>query len=288
MPATILSGRAVRDAILPELKEAFSRLAKMPILTIIQVGDRPDSNAYIQAKKNFAAKLGIETRHVKLPETISEKELIVKIWEQNEDESVKGIIVQLPIPIALDQDAVIEAISPKKDVDALTSANVRAWLEGREDALLPGTTRGVKELLAHYGIDLFGKHAVVVGRSMLVGKPLAALCLNENASLSVCHSKTADLAAETRKADILIVAAGRAKLIGADHVKPGAVVIDVGINTVKGEKLEDEIEEEVLVGDVDFDAVAQVASAVTPVPGGVGPMTVLGVFENLLDLCLRP
>lgn len=293
MSASILDGRAVRDALLPGLKERFSRLSSAPVLAIIQVGDRPDSNAYIQAKKNFAAKLGVEARHLKLPEAISEKELIARIWEQNEDEAVKGIIVQLPLPIALDQDAVIEAISPKKDVDALTSSSVKRWLEGREDALWPATTRGVKELLAHYKIDLFGTHAVVVGRSMLVGKPLAAFCLSENASLAVCHSKTADLAAETKQADILIVAAGKPGLIRADHVKPGAVVIDVGINTVKGEKLEDEIEDASsgvaatkLVGDVDFEAAASVASAITPVPGGVGPMTVLGLFENLADLCL--
>lgn len=287
MSTLILDGRAVRDARLAELKTRIANLIAKPVLAIIQVGDRPDSNAYIRAKASFADKLGIPVKHIRLPENISEKELIVKIWECNEDETVKGIIVQLPLPIELDQDAVIEAISPRKDVDALTAPSVKAWLEGREDALLPATTRGVKELLEHYEIDLFGRHAVVVGRSMLVGKPLAALCLAANASLTVCHSKTADLAAETSQADILIVAAGRPRLIGASHVKQGAVVIDVGINTVKGEKLEDEIEETTLVGDVDFEAVSPVASAITPVPGGVGPMTVLGVFENLVDLCVR-
>lgn len=286
MATLILDGRAVRDARMPELKARIAEIIEPPVLAIIQVGDRADSNAYIQAKSRFAEKLGVPVKHVKLPETISEKELIVKVWECNEDPTVRGIILQLPLPISIDAEAAIEAISPKKDVDALTSWNVKRWLEGREDAILPATTRGVKELLEHYEIDLFGKHVVVVGRSMLVGKPLAAYCLNENASVVVCHSKTPDLAAETKQAEILIVAAGKPQLIGAEHVRPGTVVVDVGINTVQGEKLDDEIEDRKLVGDVDFDAVSAVAAAISPVPGGVGPMTVLGLFENLADLCL--
>jgi methylenetetrahydrofolate dehydrogenase (NADP+)/methenyltetrahydrofolate cyclohydrolase len=285
MTALILNGRDVRDARMPELKARLGKLVKPPVLAIIQVGDRDDSNAYIRAKMKFAEKLGVPVKHVRLPETISTKELVVKVWECNEDESVKGIVVQLPLPLAIDQDEVIEAISPKKDVDALTPANVERWLEGREDALLPATTRGVKELLEYYKIPLDGTHAVVVGRSNLVGKPLAAFCMNENASVTVCHRKTADLAAETRQADILIVAAGKPRLITLDHVREGVVVVDVGINTVKGDKLEDEIEGHKLVGDVDFEAVSRVASAISPVPGGVGPMTVLGLFENLADLC---
>ena len=287
MSTLILNGKDVRDARLAELKARLAGLIAPPTLAIIQVGKREDSNAYIQAKTKFAEKLGVPVRHVRLPESISQKELIVKIWECNEDESVKGIIVQLPLPIELDQDAVLEAISPKKDVDALTSASVKAWLEGREDAILPATTRGVRELLEYYKIDLFGKHVVVVGRSMLVGKPTAAYALNESAFVTICHSKTPDLAAETKKADILIVAAGKPKLITASHVAEGAVVVDVGINSVKGEKFEEEIEGRKIVGDVDYDSVAPIASAITPVPGGVGPMTVLGVFENLVDLCLR-
>lgn len=287
MSTLILNGKDVRDARLAELKAQLGELIAPPMLAIIQVGDREDSNAYIRAKTRFAEKLGIPVKHIKLPETISEKELIVKVWECNENEEVKGIIVQLPLPIELDQDAVIEAISPKKDVDALTSTNVKMWLDGREDALLPATTRGVKELLEYYKVDLFGKHVVVVGRSMLVGKPLAAFALNQNASVTICHSKTNDLANHTKKADILIVAAGKPRLITAAHVGEGSVVVDVGINSVKGEKLEEEIDGRKLVGDTDYDAIVTIASAITPVPGGVGPMTVLALFENLADLCQR-
>ena len=285
MTATILDGKATRDARIPELKARFAALAAVPALAIVQVGDRPDSNAYIQAKKSFAAKLGVEARHLKLPETVSQDELEAAIRGLAEDRAVKGIILQLPVPLALDQDAALAAIPLEKDVDGLSAESVKRWLQGREDAIMPATARGVKELLSRYEIGLFQKRVVVVGRSMLVGKPIAAFCLNENASVTVCHSKTADLAAETSRADVLVVAAGRPGLVGADHVKPGAVVIDVGINTVQGAKLDDEIEGTTLVGDVDFAAVSPIASALTPVPGGVGPMTVLGLFENLADLC---
>lgn len=285
MPAIILDGRSVRDSRIPELQKKIQGLIKPPILAIIQVGDRPDSSAYIKAKMSFGEKVGVKTQLIKLDANIAQQELIARVWECNEDDSIKGIIVQLPLPTAIDQDAVIEAISPRKDVDGLTSFNVKRWLEGRVDAVLPATTRGVKQLLASYKIDLYGKHVVVVGRSMLVGKPLAAFCLNESAFVTVCHSKTPDLMSETKKADVLIVAAGKPGLIGASHIKPGAVVIDVGINSVTGQKLENEIAEAKLVGDVDFEPVSAVASAVSPVPGGVGPMTVLAIFENLADLC---
>lgn len=285
MSTLILDGRVARDARVPELMARVKSLNRSPTLAIIQVGDRPDSTAFIRAKKAFAAKIGVLAEVEKLPETISEAELIAIVEECNGDPDIRGIIVQLPLPIAIDADAVMETIDPDKDTDALTSYNVKRWVDGREDAILPATTRGVKELLAHYGIDLFGKNVVVVGRSTLVGKPLAAFCLSENATVTVCHSKTPDLAKVTKTADVLIVAAGKPKLIGADHVREGAVVIDVGINTTKGDKLEDEIAGKKLVGDVDYEAVSKIASAVTPVPGGVGPMTVLGLFENLIDLC---
>lgn len=287
MSAQILNGRVVRDALVNDLAKTISGLIKPPVLAIIQAGNNEDTNAYIEQKKSFGEKIGVKVRHIRLPESVSEEEIIARVWECNEDESIKGIIVQLPLPMTIDPDAVIEAMSPAKDVDGLTSRNVKLWLEGREAGVLPATTRGVKELLDYYKVDLFGKRVVVVGRSMLVGKPLFAYALNENASVTVCHSKTALLHEQTKKADVLIVAAGRPGLIGPDHVREGAVVIDVGINTVKGEKLEDEIPTRKLVGDVDFDKVKEIASAITPVPGGVGPMTVLALFENLADLCLK-
>ena len=285
MSTLLIDGRAARDAAMPGLIGQVKSLIRPPHLAIIQVGDRPDSTSYIKAKQAFAAKIGVKIKHVHVPESVTEKDLLEKIAALNADTDVQGIIVQLPLPLTLDRDAILEAVAPHKDADGLTSFNVKRWTEGLDGALMPATARGVKELLGYYKIDLFGKHVVVVGRSMLVGKPIAAYALNENATVTVVHSKTADLAEETRRADVLIVAAGRPKLINADHVREGTIVIDVGINTVKGEKLEDEIADKKLVGDVDFEAVQSIASAITPVPGGVGPMTVLGLFENLIDLC---
>ena len=283
MSHIILDGRVVREARLPALKEFFGGLAKPPVMTIIQVGDRPDSTAFIRAKSTFAAKVGVTVRHIHLPESITQAELLSVIAENNKASDVHGIIVQLPLPLSLDQETVIEAIDPTKDADGLSAANVKRWLSGHPAALYPATTRGVRELLSHYRIDIFGRKVAIVGRSMLVGKPLAAWALNENATVIVCHSKTPDLAAETKQADIVIVAAGRPGLVSAKHLKLGAVVVDVGINTVQGQKLEEEVGRR-LVGDVDFDSASTVASAISPVPGGVGPMTVLALFENLADL----
>ncbi len=285
MPTLIIDGRAAREARMPELAARIKKLIKPPHLAIIQVGDRADTASYIRAKTAFAAKIGVKVKHIHLPESATEKEVIEKVAKLNADAGVNGIVVQLPLPISIDRDAVIEAVAPHKDVDGLTSFNVKRWFEGNENAIVPATARGVKELLEHYRIELFGKHVVIVGRSMLVGKPIAAFALNENATVTVVHSKTPNLAEITSTADVLIVAAGRPKLITAEHVREGAVVIDVGINTLKGDKLEDEVEGHKLVGDVDFEAVKTVASAITPVPGGVGPTTVLGLFENLADLC---
>ena len=276
MSATIIDGRIVRDSIILDLKERFSTLLHVPTLAIIQVGDRPDSTAFIRAKKSFAQKIGVNETHIKVDETISEKELVAIIKRCNKDASIHGIIVQLPLPLHIERDTIIDAIDPHKDADGLTAINTKRWLEGREDGVMPATARGIRELFHYYKIDLFGKPVTVVGRSMLVGKPIAAMCLNENATVTVCHSKTPNLAEETTKADILIVAAGKPNLIQAQHVKKGAVVIDVGITRVTADSL---------TGDVDFDSVKEVAGAMSPVPGGVGPMTVCALFENLFDLC---
>lgn len=285
MSATIISGIEARDAHFKTLKERLGTLMHVPTMTIIQIGQRPDSTSFIRGKKRFGDKLGVITNHIEVDESISQPELIELIEKCDKDKNIHGIIVQLPLPLHLDRDTIINTISPHKDVDALTATNVARWLEGVEDAILPATARGVRELLAHYNISLFNAHVVILGRSDLVGKPLAAMCVNEGANVMVCHSKTPDLISETMRADILISAVGKPNLIQAKHVKKGAVVIDVGINTVKGEKLEDEVEGTKLVGDVDFDAVKEIASAISPVPGGVGPMTVLALFENLVDLC---
>jgi methylenetetrahydrofolate dehydrogenase (NADP+)/methenyltetrahydrofolate cyclohydrolase len=285
MSTLILDGRATREALMPELIKRTQALSFTPTLCIIQVGDRPDSTAFIRAKKAFAKKIGVKEKHIQVTESIPQSELIDIIRECNADKAIQGIIVQLPLPIHIDREVIIDAIDPKKDVDALTAFNVKRWFEGREDAIMPATARGVRTLLKQYKIDLFGKKVTVIGRSMLVGKPIITMCLNENATVTVCHSKTPDLVKHTKTADVLIVAAGKSGLIQAKHVKKGQAVIDVGINTVTGEKLDDEIEGTRLVGDVDFSKVHKRVAAITPVPGGVGPMTVLSLFENLIDLC---
>ncbi|MBU6427080.1 bifunctional 5,10-methylenetetrahydrofolate dehydrogenase/5,10-methenyltetrahydrofolate cyclohydrolase [Patescibacteria group bacterium] len=279
MQSIILDGRKAREAFMPQLVEkvkAFSSVSgNVPTLAIIQVGARADSDSYVRAKKAFAERIGAAVKHMQADENISETDLIGIVRECNAEHDIQGIIVQLPLPAHIDKDAVIDAIDPKKDADGLTAANIRRWLGGEKDAIFPATARGVSEIMAHYGMKLFGKKVVVIGRSMLVGKPVAAMCLNEGATVTICHSKTADLADETKTADIIISAAGKPGLVGKEHVRRGQVIIDVGISKTADGKL---------VGDVDFDAVKDVIAAITPVPGGVGPMTVLALFENLLDL----
>jgi len=278
MSAKILSGKIIRDERMSEIASNIKAFLTIPAMTIIQVGDRPDSNSYIQAKKNFATKVGLKTKHVKLREDIKQQDLIDTVEKCNEDVETKAIIVQLPLPLHIDRDAVIETIDPNKDVDALTAANVKFWLEGREDAIMPATARGIKHLLSYYGIELFGKKVCVVGRSILVGKPIAIMCLNENASVSICHSKTQNLEEETKRADILIVAIGKPNFINNNYVREGQIVIDVGISKDMSGNL---------CGDVDFDKVSPIVSMISPVPGGVGPMTVLSLFENIIDLSRR-
>jgi len=273
--AKILDGNATREALLPPLATKIKTLYRVPTLAIIQVGGRPDSEAFIRAKKSFAARIGVKERHLQLSEKISQADLVRVIEEQNSDESIQGIIVQLPLPLHIDRDVIIDSINPSKDADGLTSYNVKRWLEGREDAVMPATARGIRELLKHASVDLYSKKVTVIGRSMLVGKPIAAMCLSENATVTICHSKTANLSEETRKADILIVAAGSPGLIGPACVREGQVIIDVGISRGANGSL---------VGDVDFESVKNIVAAISPVPGGVGPMTVFSLFENLVHL----
>ncbi len=272
----IIDGRATRDALIPALKEKISALSPRPRLAIVQVGNRDDSNAYIRAKKLFAERVGVEVVLKQFPETIHQQELVAHIQGLNGSKDIQGIILQLPLPQSIDRIAAIESIDPTKDVDAITSANVKNWSEGR--GIMPATARGIKELLDHNEIRINGKNVVVVGRSELVGTPIAVMCRNEGANVTVCHSKTPDLKAETKKADILIVAIGKPRLIDVEYVKSGQVVIDVGISRLS---------EEGSVGDVDFEAVKGAVAAITPVPGGVGPMTVLALFENLADISVR-
>lgn len=277
----ILDGKKLRDEGILGLKTAIARAGIIPTLAIIQIGNLEESNAYIKRKKNFASKIGAEVLHKRLPDDISEEVLIDTVESFNKDEKIQGIIVQLPIPARFDKQKIIDRIDLKKDVDGLTSANKKLFESGDEKAVIPATARGVLSLLRGYGISAFGEKITIIGRSALVGGPVAVLLKREGADVTVCHRGTEDIPAKSRQADILVVAIGQPKFIGKDYVSSGQTVIDVGINSIAGEKLEEEIPERKIVGDVDFEAVKSVVGAISPVPGGVGPMTVLSLFENL-------
>ena len=276
MSANLIDGRATSAAVREEIKAdcaAFSaRTGVTPGLAVILVGEDPASQVYVRNKHRACLEVGFLSRVYTLAAETTEEELLALIRELNADREIHGILVQLPLPRHISEEAVILAIDPRKDVDAFHPGNVGRVLTGNYD-FVPCTPAGVMELLAHYGIDPAGKTAVVVGRSNIVGKPQALLLLEKNATVTVCHSRTPDLAAVTRTADILVVAVGRAALVTADMVKPGAVVIDVGMNrTAEGK----------LCGDVDFEGVSEVASYITPVPGGVGPMTITMLLRNTM------
>ncbi|MDD5165156.1 MAG: bifunctional 5,10-methylenetetrahydrofolate dehydrogenase/5,10-methenyltetrahydrofolate cyclohydrolase [Candidatus Pacebacteria bacterium] len=285
MSPRILSGNTVRDSRLVELIKKFSEITPTPELAIIQVGDRPDSAAYIKAKISFAQKVGVVAHHIYLPENASQEDIVIEIKKCNENKLIKGVIVQLPLPAHIDRDVVINTIDPHKDIDGQTAFNMQCLREGRPDAIVPATARGIRELLSYYNIDINNKKVTVVGRSALVGTPVAQVFARYRAVVTVAHSKTIDLMKETSSANVIIVAVGKPRLISTEHVRSGQVIVDVGI-TREGEVGLDTKTK--LVGDVDFDKVSKVigsTGAITPVPGGVGPMTVLGLFENLLDAC---
>jgi methylenetetrahydrofolate dehydrogenase (NADP+)/methenyltetrahydrofolate cyclohydrolase len=242
-----------------------------PGLAVVRVGDDPASAVYVRSKIRACQESGIASRHLALPGDISDAELSARIRALNADVAVHAILVQLPLPPHLDERSILETVVPEKDVDGFTCVNLGRLIEGRP-RFVPCTPAGILELLERERVTIPGRHAVVVGRSEIVGKPTALLLLHKNATVTICHSHTADLGAETRRADILVSAVGRPGLITGDLVKPGAVVIDVGITRVEGR----------LFGDVDRDSVARVAAAVTPVPGGVGPMTVAMLLRNTL------
>ncbi|ABO67674.1 MULTISPECIES: bifunctional methylenetetrahydrofolate dehydrogenase/methenyltetrahydrofolate cyclohydrolase FolD [Geobacillus] len=276
MTAQIISGTELAKTIRAELADEVAKLKANgiePGLAVILVGDDPASHSYVKGKQKACAEVGIRSLLYTFPATISEEELLAKIQELNADPTVHGILVQLPLPAHIREWSVIETIAPEKDVDGFHPINVGKMMIG-QPAFLPCTPHGVLVMVKSAGIDIAGKHVVVVGRSNIVGKPVGQLFLREHATVTYAHSKTPDLAAITRQADILIVAVGKARLIGPEHVKPGAVVIDVGVNRLESGKL---------CGDVDFDAVKEVASYVTPVPGGVGPMTITMLLHNTME-----
>ena len=242
-----------------------------PGLAVIIVGEDPASRVYVNNKKKACAEIGVYSEEYALSEATSEEELLKLIDELNHKKEINGILVQLPVPKHINEERIINAIEPKKDVDAFHPVNVGKIMIGDYD-FLPCTPAGVMEMLDFYNIDVSGKDCVVIGRSNIVGKPMSMLLLHKNGTVTICHSKTANLSEVTSKADILVAAVGKAKFVTADMVKPGAVVIDVGMNRQDGK----------LCGDVDYDAVSQKASYITPVPGGVGPMTIAMLMQNTL------
>ena len=270
MSAVIMDGKALAEKVKAQIREKVSKLRRQPGLAVILVGDNPASQVYVRNKERDCAQCGIMCYDYHLPQDASQEDVLDLVEKMNNYGAVDGILVQLPLPEQIDERVVLEAIAPDKDVDAFHPENVGRIMQGQA-YYKPCTPAGVMEILHEYGIDPAGKHCVVVGRSNIVGKPMAMLLLHENATVTICHSRTPDLQAQCRQADILVSAVGKTGLITADMVKPGAVVIDVAMNRSESGKL---------CGDVDFVPVSRVASYITPVPGGVGPMTRAMLMEN--------
>ncbi|GAA2952848.1 bifunctional methylenetetrahydrofolate dehydrogenase/methenyltetrahydrofolate cyclohydrolase [Lactobacillus kefiranofaciens subsp. kefirgranum] len=275
----ILDGKALANKLAENLKEKVKTLKNegiTPHFCVINIGDNPASKIYVHTKKRRAKKVGLIQDIYQLPTDTHQEQVLALIDKLNADQSINGIMVQLPAPKQINADELLERIDPNKDVDGLTPANIgRLWLE--DHFVEPATPAGIIALLQHYNIPLVGKDVVIIGRSNIVGQPLAALMLEQNATVTIAHAKTKNLAALTKKADIIVSATGQAFLVTAEMVKDGAVIIDVGMNHVNGK----------LVGDVDFDAVKKKASYITPVPGGVGPLTVQFLMEAVVKLTRR-
>ncbi|AJF08027.1 bifunctional methylenetetrahydrofolate dehydrogenase/methenyltetrahydrofolate cyclohydrolase FolD [Geoalkalibacter subterraneus] len=278
--AQIIDGKAIAKGIRARIKDETAELKKCdvtPGLAVVLVGDDPASRVYVTMKEKACAEAGIFSDEHKLPAETSEEQLLELVAQLNADERIDGILVQLPLPGHIDESKVLEAISPKKDVDGFHPYNVGRLATGNP-LFKPCTPYGVMKMLEHAGVNLTGADVVVVGRSNIVGKPVALMCLAQHATVTICHSRTRDLAQRVRAADVVIAAVGRPEMIKGEWIKPGATVIDVGINRV-GEKK--------LVGDVEFAAASEKAAAITPVPGGVGPMTIAMLLQNTLESAKR-
>lgn len=271
---TILDGKKLANKILNELKINLSDSAEKPHLVVMLIGDDPASELYVGMKKKNAESIGIKSTILKYPQDAEEKTILDKIEELNNDNSVHAILVQLPLPKQICEQKVIQAISPKKDVDGFTPENIGRISIGVKPYAYPCTPKGVLRLLDEYNIELEGKHFVMVGRSNIVGKPLAQMALNRNATVTICHSRTKNIDEITKTADILVSAVGKSKIIRSEMIKPGCVIVDVGTSKVDGK----------LCGDVDFYEVSEKVSYITPVPGGVGPMTRASLMENTCKL----
>lgn len=276
MSSAIINGKEIGQEIRKSVEKRVEELKEQgitPGLAVILVGENPASKTYVANKQKSCEAIGMFSELIKLPEDATQAALLDQIRDLNEREDIHGILVQLPLPKHIDEEAVIATISPEKDVDGFSPVSVGKMMLG-QDTYLPCTPFGVMKLLEHSGIEVAGKHAVIVGRSHIVGKPMGQLLLQKDATVTYTHSKTPNLPSFTKQADILIAAVGRAKFITKEHIKPGAVVIDVGINRDENNKL---------CGDVDFADVVDVASHITPVPGGVGPMTITMLLENTVQ-----
>lgn len=277
----ILDGKQLSQELKDEMRQEVDALAKeygrRPCLMVVIVGNNPASQSYVRGKIKATEYVGFDGSLVSLPEDVTEDALIAEIERLNQDEQVDGILVQLPLPKHISEDRVIASISPEKDVDGFHATNVaRLWLN--QPCIVPCTPKGVIVMLDRAGIEISGKNAVVVGRSNIVGKPVAKLLLDRNATVTIAHSRTKNLKEVCRQADILVAAVGRPLMLTADYIKPGAAVIDVGINRLEDGRL---------VGDVDFEGAKAIAGAITPVPGGVGPMTITMLMRNTIECFLR-
>jgi methylenetetrahydrofolate dehydrogenase (NADP+) / methenyltetrahydrofolate cyclohydrolase len=289
--ARLMDGAAVARRVRAQLAAEVSALAARgvtPGLAVVLVGDDPASAVYVAAKEKACAEVGIRSQTAWLPATSSQADLLSVVAGLNEDSQVHGVLVQMPLPSHVDAEAIVHRVRPDKDVDGFHPVNLGKLLAGSTDGFAPCTPAGVQLLLREYGVETRGAECVIVGRSNIVGKPLAALLMQSgagaDATVTVCHSRTRDLAAHTRRADILIVAVGRPRMVTAEMVKPGVVVVDVGVNRVADPERKSGGR---LVGDVDFESVSQVASLITPVPGGVGPMTIAMLLTNTVRAASR-
>ena len=272
--AVILDGKKLRDKIFESLKAKLDKMPQKPTLAVILVGENPASQIYVRNKKKTAEKLGINSLSIEYPSDVSEEELLNKIKELNSNEKVTAILVQLPLPAHINKNKIIDAILPQKDVDGLTPYNLGKLFSGEEPYVYPCTPKGILLLLDEYNIELEGKNIVVVGRSNLVGKPVAQMLLKRNATVTMCHSHTKNLPEITKTADIIVSAVGK-KVIGEKMLKSNCVVIDVGIFRDENGKIS---------GDVDFESVSKTAAYISPVPGGVGPMTIASLMLNTVEL----
>lgn len=278
--ATIMDGKALSLKLKEQMKQRIAQLKQQginPKLVVMLVGDNSASQVYVRNKHKSCGEVGIESEVITMPEQTTQQELLEVVERLNQDETVDGILVQLPLPKQIDEKTVLRSILPEKDVDGFHPVNVGLLSIG-DECFAPATPSGIIAMFQEYGIDIAGKNCVVIGRSNIVGKPMAALLLKNNATVTICHSKTEDLASYTRRADVVIVATGRRHTLTAEMVKEGAVVVDVGMNRNEQGKL---------CGDVDYEEVKEKASFITPVPGGVGPMTITELLENTIQAAQR-